>query len=323
MSCPEFVSPADPAARWTGAHGGQAFAYSTDSLIAVDLLAAGPTAAIIDGISALQSGEVIVSTVIQSNTQNGHFPHWKLKTGGVIMPDERLSWVQTIVSGLQHGVAMAGGTIIAPLIMGFDPNLALFFSGVGTLIFFLVVGGRVPSYLGSSFSFIAVVIAASAYSGHGPNPNLDVALGGIVAAGVLYGIIALIVMQSGVGWVDRLMPPVVTGGGRGHRAQPCSRGGQGREREPVRCVYRTDHRGHCWSSRGIGSWAVAAAAGYYWCHCRIPAVSAACERPRIGKAYRLRCTSRSAMDWTPEIHRSLVSRQCRFLDRARGNHSGG
>ena len=209
---PKFVSQADPAARWTGAHGGQAFfAYSTAHLINVDLLAAGPTAAIIDGISALQSGEAIVSTVIQSNTQNGHFPHWKLKTGGVIMPDERLSWVQTIVSGLQHGVAMAGGTIIAPLIMGFDPNLALFFSGVGTLIFFLVVGGRVPSYLGSSFSFIAVVIAASAYSGHGPNPNLDVALGGIVAAGVLYGIIALIVMQSGVGWVERLMPPVVTG----------------------------------------------------------------------------------------------------------------
>jgi putative pyrimidine permease RutG len=206
---PKFVSPADPAAR---VPGGQAFfAYSTAHLINVDLLAAGPTAAILDGISALQSGEAIVSTVIQSNTQNGHFPHWKLKTGGVIMPDERLSWVQTIVSGLQHGVAMAGGTIIAPLIMGFDPNLALFFSGVGTLIFFLVVGGRVPSYLGSSFSFIAVVIAASAYSGHGPNPNLDVALGGIGAAGVLYGIIALIVMQSGVGWVERLMPPVVTG----------------------------------------------------------------------------------------------------------------
>ena len=106
------------------------------------------------------------------------------KTSGVIMPEERLPWGQTIVSGLQHGVAMAGGTIIAPLIMGFDPNLALFFSGVGTLIFFVVVGGRVPSYLGSSFSFIAVVIAASAYSGHGPNANLDVALGGIIAAGL-------------------------------------------------------------------------------------------------------------------------------------------
>ena len=94
---------------------------------------------------------------------------------------------------------------------GFDPNLALLFSGIGTLIFFVVVAGRVPSYLGPSFSFIAVVIAASGYAGHGPNPNLDVALGGIIAAGVLYGIIALIVMQSGVGWVERLMPPIVTG----------------------------------------------------------------------------------------------------------------
>ena len=94
---------------------------------------------------------------------------------------------------------------------GFDPNRALFFCGVGTLIFFVVVAGRVPSYLGSSFSFVAVVLAASAYAGHGPNPNIDIALGGIVAAGVLYGIIALIVMQSGVGWIERLMPPVVTG----------------------------------------------------------------------------------------------------------------
>jgi uracil-xanthine permease len=140
-----------------------------------------------------------------------YFPHWRLKTTGVIMPEERLPWGQTLVSGLQHFVAMAGGTIIAPLIMGFDPNRALLFSGVGTLIFFVVVAGRVPSYLGSSFSFIAVVIAASGYSGHGPNPHLDVALGGIIAAGVLYGLIAVIVMQSGVGWVERLMPPVVTG----------------------------------------------------------------------------------------------------------------
>jgi uracil-xanthine permease len=152
-----------------------------------------------------------MSTATLPEVPEGYFPHWKLKTTGVIMPEERLPWGQTIVSGLQHGVAMAGGTIIVPLIMGFDPNLALLFSGVGTLIFFVVVAGRVPSYLGSSFSFVAVVIAASGYSGHGPNPNLDVALGGIIAAGVLYGIIALIVMQSGVGWMERLMPPVVTG----------------------------------------------------------------------------------------------------------------
>src|SRR5215471_4078470 len=134
-----------------------------------------------------------MSAATRPEVREGYFPHWKLKTTGVIMPEERLPWGQMIVSGLQHGVAMAGGTIIAPLIMGFDPNLALLFSGVGTLIFF------------------AVVIVASGYSGHGPNPNLDLALGGIIAAGVLYGIIALIVMQSGVGWVERLMPPVVTG----------------------------------------------------------------------------------------------------------------
>jgi putative pyrimidine permease RutG len=128
-----------------------------------------------------------------------YFPRWKPKTNGVILPEERLPWGQTIVAGLQHGVAMSGGTIIAPLIMGFNPNLALLFPGLGTLIFFVVVAGHVPSYLGSSFSFVAVVIAASGYSGYGPNQNLDVALGDIIAAGVLYGISALIVMRSGVG----------------------------------------------------------------------------------------------------------------------------
>ena len=152
-----------------------------------------------------------MSTTTPAEQSGGYFPHWTEKTGGVIMPDERLPWGQTIVSGLQHSVAMAGATIIAPLLMGFDPNLAVFFSGVGTLIFFVMVGGRVPSYLGSSFSFIAVVIAASHYSGQGPNAGIDVALGGIVAAGVLYAVIALIVMATGIGWVEHLMPPVVTG----------------------------------------------------------------------------------------------------------------
>ena len=152
-----------------------------------------------------------MSTTVPVLEDWDYFPHWKEKTSGVIMPEERLPWWQTIVSGLQHGVAMAGATIIAPVVMGFDPNLAVFFSGIGTLIFFVAVGGRVPSYLGSSFSFIAVVIAASGYSGHGANPGIDIALGGIVAAGVFYGVIALIVMGTGIGWVERLMPPVVTG----------------------------------------------------------------------------------------------------------------
>ncbi|TMB86449.1 MAG: pyrimidine utilization transport protein G, partial [Chloroflexi bacterium] len=74
-----------------------------------------------------------------------------------------------------------------------------------------IVGGRVPSYLGSSFSFIAVVIAATGFSGKGLNPHIDVALGGIIAAGVVYGIIALIVIFVGYRWIEYLMPPAVTG----------------------------------------------------------------------------------------------------------------
>jgi uracil-xanthine permease len=142
---------------------------------------------------------------------DSYFPTWRLKTHGVVAPDERLPAGQTLAMGLQHVVAMFGSTVFAPLLMGFSPNIAILMSGVGTLIFFLVVGGRVPSYLGSSFSFIGVVIAASAYGGSGPNPHIDVALGGIVACGVVYAVIGLVVMRIGVDWIERLMPPVVTG----------------------------------------------------------------------------------------------------------------
>jgi len=148
---------------------------------------------------------------MSSTARDTLFPRWTLGTSEVIAPDERLPWGQTIVAGLQHVVAMFGGTVLAPIIMGFDPNVSILFSGIGTIVFFLIVGGRVPSYLGSSFSFIAVVLAATGYTGQGPNPNLGVALGGIIAAGALYAIIGAIVMYSGYAWIERLMPPVVTG----------------------------------------------------------------------------------------------------------------
>jgi uracil-xanthine permease len=106
---------------------------------------------------------------------------------------------------------MFGATVLAPLLMGFDANVAILMSGVGTLIFFALVGGRVPSYLGSSFAFIGVVIAATGYAGGGPNPNLGIALGGIIACGVLYTLIGFVVMALGTGWIERLMPPIVTG----------------------------------------------------------------------------------------------------------------
>ena len=87
--------------------------------------------------------------------------------------------------------------------MGFDPNVAIFFSGIGTLIFFVAVGGREPSYLCSSFSPIVVVIAVAANAGSGPTANIGVALTGIIAAGIVYSIIGLVVMKVGYAWIER------------------------------------------------------------------------------------------------------------------------
>src|SRR5215213_751867 len=88
-----------------------------------------------------------------------------LQQGGVIAPDERLPWSQTAALGVQHVIAMFGATVLAPILMGFDPNVAILMSGIGTLIFFVVVGGRVPSYLGSSFAFIGPVAAVVGVAG--------------------------------------------------------------------------------------------------------------------------------------------------------------
>ena len=99
-------------------------------------------------------------------TQN-YFPRWKVKTEGTIAPDETLPLGQTLAMGIQHVVIMFGSTVLAPLIMGLDPNVAIFMSGIGTLLFFLIVGGRVPSYLRlvslslSSFAFIPLRVFIS------------------------------------------------------------------------------------------------------------------------------------------------------------------
>lgn len=144
-----------------------------------------------------------------------YFLRWRTasrtREGQVVNTDERLPWPQMFAMGVQHVVAMFGSTVLAPLLMGFDPNLCIFMSGIGTLLFFVLVGGRVPSYLGSSFSFIGLIIAVTAYSGHGPNPNIPVALGGIIACGAVYVVIGLIVSAVGTKWIETLMPPVVTG----------------------------------------------------------------------------------------------------------------
>lgn len=134
-----------------------------------------------------------------------------LQDGGVIGPDERLPWTQTGLMGIQHVIAMFGSTVLAPILMGFDPNVAVLMSGIGTLIFFLITGGKVPSYLGSSFAFIGVVIAATGFAGQGANGNIGVALGGIIACGLVYTLVGVLVHVIGTGWIERFMPPVVTG----------------------------------------------------------------------------------------------------------------
>src|SRR3954453_18284499 len=117
----------------------------------------------------------------------GYLPRWTLKTEGVIAPDERLPWGQTILVGLQHVLAMFGSTVLGPLLMGFDPNTAIFFSGIGTLLFFIITGGKIPSYLGSSFGFIGPVAAVVGVVGLNFDPErIPYALGGIVVCGLLY-----------------------------------------------------------------------------------------------------------------------------------------
>lgn len=137
---------------------------------------------------------------------------WKLhgdgksvKDGDVVKPGERLAWPLTIGVGIQHIAAMFGATFLVPIITGFPPSTTLFFSGVGTLIFLTLTKNKVPSYLGSSFAFLAPIAAAMT------NGGMAVALGGVVATGVILAVVGLVVNAVGIGWINWLLPPIVTG----------------------------------------------------------------------------------------------------------------
>ncbi len=123
----------------------------------------------------------------------------------IVGPGERLSWPVTVGLGAQHVVAMFGATFLVPLLTGFPPTATLFFSGVGTILFLLLTSNRLPSYLGSSFAFIAPITAAS--TGGGPGA----ALFGVLATGLLLAAVGTVVVVTGTGWIEALMPPVVTG----------------------------------------------------------------------------------------------------------------
>lgn len=106
---------------------------------------------------------------------------------------------------LQHLFAMFGATILVPFLVGLSPAVALISSGLGTIAFLLITRGQVPAYLGSSFAFIAPIIAAQTVDGPGA------AMVGSFLAGLAYGVVALIIKMAGYKWVMKILPPVVVG----------------------------------------------------------------------------------------------------------------
>lgn len=118
---------------------------------------------------------------------------------------EKVSIGRLLPLGLQHVFAMFGATVFVPLTTGLNPSVALFTSAIGTLLFHLITGGKVPAYLGSSFAFIAPIMAAKSEYG------ISAALGGCIAAGIIYMIVGYIIKVVGTEIIHKLVPPVVIG----------------------------------------------------------------------------------------------------------------
>jgi uracil-xanthine permease len=139
--------------------------------------------------------------------------NWEVVHGGktpppgqVVRPGERLSWPRTVGLGAQHVVAMFGATFVFPVIMGLNPNVAIMFSGIATIMFLLITNGKVPSYLGTSASFVAGVAAIRAEGGD----SSDVT-GSILIAGLVLAAVGLFVHFAGANLVHQVLPPAVTG----------------------------------------------------------------------------------------------------------------
>jgi uracil-xanthine permease len=126
--------------------------------------------------------------------------------GEAVAPEERLSWPRTAGIGAQHVVAMFGATFVFPVLYGLDPNLAIMMSGIATIIFLLIVQGKVPSYLGTSASVFGGVVAIRAQGGD----TSDV-LGALVITGVVLALVGLLIHFAGVRVVNAVLPPAVTG----------------------------------------------------------------------------------------------------------------
>ncbi|MGW4800883.1 uracil-xanthine permease family protein [Nonomuraea sp. NPDC004297] len=131
----------------------------------------------------------------------------RLTPGEVVKPDERLSWPRTVGIGAQHVIAMFGATFVFPLVMGLDANLAVMMSGVATILFLLIVKGRIPSYVGSSASFVGAVVAIRAAGGGDATVT-----GALLVVGAVLAACGYAIHRLGVGVIHRVFPPIVTGG---------------------------------------------------------------------------------------------------------------
>lgn len=129
----------------------------------------------------------------------------RLGNDEVVHSDERLSWPLTVGMGLQHLAAMSAATMLVPTLTGFPASTTLLFSGLGTLLFLLITRNRVPSYLGSSYAFVAPLAAARV-------DGIAAQLGAVLFAGILLAVIGIAVKALGIRLVDSVMPPIVTGG---------------------------------------------------------------------------------------------------------------
>lgn len=134
-----------------------------------------------------------------------------VQPGEVVKPDQRLNWPATLAMGGQHVLAMFGATFTVPILTGFPVATTLLFSGIGTLLFLLLTRNRLPSYLGSSFAFLAPVMAFNAGGRLETPDQIGLALVGIVATGVALALVGVLIQAVGVSWIDRFMPPMVAG----------------------------------------------------------------------------------------------------------------
>lgn len=127
------------------------------------------------------------------------------------MNDKSKFTTKDYLLSIQHLFAMFGATVLVPLLTGLNPSLALFSAGVGTLIFHLCTKFKVPVFLGSSFAFLAAITAIVRPDGAVVPENVPLAQGGIIFAGLIYLIFALIAYFIGVEKIKKVFPPVVTG----------------------------------------------------------------------------------------------------------------